>query len=304
METKIEITCSCGRKSIESLFPGKKEYTCETCGAELFKAHITNGYVYVLSNPAMPNLLKIGYTDREVDERVDELNSTGVPVSFEVEAIFGSPNAYKDEQAIHSMLAQHRLANNREFFSIAVKEAVQCIIDYIGSEPNFLKSPDLLMTEAEKHAHREQELRKIKQRQLEEQARREQEAKKREQEAREREQRRIDDRKCEIIRNKGIREIMIKQISASDPLLAREVRLRYEAELKELGLESLDERAFEDGVPKSPDLLMAETEEQACHEQEMIENEPRMLEERKRAIRESIEQLRRERGQSLEKRGQ
>jgi len=115
METKIEITCSCGSKSIMSLFSDKKEYACETCAAELFKAHITNGYVYVLSNPAMPNLLKIGYTDREVDERVDELNSTGVPVPFEVEAIFGSSNAYKDEQVIHSMLAQHRLANNREF---------------------------------------------------------------------------------------------------------------------------------------------------------------------------------------------
>jgi hypothetical protein len=124
MEIKIEITCSCGRKSIVSLLSGKKEYACETCGAELFKAQITNGYVYVLSNPAMPNLLKIGYTDREVDERVEELSSTGVPVPFEVEAIFGSPNAYEDEQAIHAMLAQHRLANNREFFSINIKDAV------------------------------------------------------------------------------------------------------------------------------------------------------------------------------------
>jgi len=158
MDTKIEITCSCGSKSIVNLFPGKKEYACETCGVELFKAHITNGYVYVLSNPTMPGLLKIGYTDREVDERVDELNSTGVPVPFDVEAIFGSPNAYKDEQAIHSILAQHRVAGNREFFSIAVKEAVKCIIDYIGSEPNFLKSPNLLMTEAEKQARREQEM--------------------------------------------------------------------------------------------------------------------------------------------------
>jgi len=220
METKIEITCSCGRKSIVSLLSGKKEYACETCGAELFKAHVTNGYVYVLSNPAMPNLLKIGYTDRDVDARVDELNGTGVPVPFEIEAIFGSPNAYEDEQAIHKILTQRRLANNREFFSIDIKDAVQCIIDYIGSDPNFLKSPSLLMTEAECL----------------------QEAKAREQEAKEREQRRIEDRKREIIRNKGFfRKLMIEQIRASDPLLAREVQLKYEAELKDLGIESLEE---------------------------------------------------------------
>ncbi|MFA7369348.1 MAG: GIY-YIG nuclease family protein [Kiritimatiellales bacterium] len=242
MEIKIEITCSCGRKSIVNLFSGKKEYACETCGVELFKAHITNGYVYVLSNPTMPGLLKIGYTDREVDERVEELNSTGVPVPFEVEAIFGSPNAYEDEQAIHSMLAQHRLANNREFFSVDIKETVQCIIDYIGSEPNFLKSPDLLMTGSEKQALRELKIQAEEQKRADEQARCEQEIK-------EREQRQIEDRKREIVRNKGFRKLMIEQIRASDPLLAREVQLRYEAELKNLGVEFLEEYTSGEGVP-------------------------------------------------------
>lgn len=242
MEIKIEITCSCGSKSIVNLFPGKKEYACETCGVELFKAHISNGYVYVLSNPAMPNLLKIGYTDRDVDERVEELNSTGVPVPFEIEAIFGSPNAYEDEQAIHSMLAQHRLANNREFFSIDIKETVQCIIDYIGAGPNFLKSRDLLMTEAEKQVLRELKRRAEEQKRADEQARREQEMK-------EREQRRIEDRKRELICNKGFRKLMIEQIRASDPLLAREVQLRDEAELKDLSIESLEEHTSGEGVP-------------------------------------------------------
>ncbi len=150
MEIKIEITCKCGSKSMEILFSNIKEYTCVACGSELFKAYISNGYVYVLSNPSMPNLLKIGYTERDVDERVEELNSTGVPVPFETEAIFGSPNAYEDEQAIHNILEQYRLANNREFFSIDIKEVVQCIIEYMGFEPSFLKSPELLMSEEEK----------------------------------------------------------------------------------------------------------------------------------------------------------
>ena len=33
----------------------------------------------------MPNLLKIGFTTRTLDERVGELSSTGVPTPFEVE---------------------------------------------------------------------------------------------------------------------------------------------------------------------------------------------------------------------------
>ena len=40
--------------------------------------------VYVLTNPAMPGLLKIGSTTQEeVDTRMKQLYSTGVPVPFD-----------------------------------------------------------------------------------------------------------------------------------------------------------------------------------------------------------------------------
>jgi hypothetical protein len=42
------------------------------------------GIVYVLTNPAMPGIVKIGKTSREsVHTRLNELYSTGVPVPFE-----------------------------------------------------------------------------------------------------------------------------------------------------------------------------------------------------------------------------
>ncbi len=42
------------------------------------------GIVYILTNPAMPNLVKIGMTTRlEVGIRMSELYTTGVPVPFE-----------------------------------------------------------------------------------------------------------------------------------------------------------------------------------------------------------------------------
>ena len=41
------------------------------------------GLVYVLSNPAMPGLVKIGQTTNEITSRMNELSNTGVPLHFE-----------------------------------------------------------------------------------------------------------------------------------------------------------------------------------------------------------------------------
>ena len=42
------------------------------------------GCVYILKNPAMPDLIKIGHTTRTVSERAAEFYTTGVPEKFEV----------------------------------------------------------------------------------------------------------------------------------------------------------------------------------------------------------------------------
>jgi hypothetical protein len=41
------------------------------------------GIVYVLINPAMPGLVKIGQTTNEIHNCLNELNTTGVPFPFE-----------------------------------------------------------------------------------------------------------------------------------------------------------------------------------------------------------------------------
>jgi len=101
------------------------------------------------------------------------------------------------------------------------------------------------MTEAEKQARRELKMREEEQRRAEEQARHEKEVK-------ETAQRRVEARKSELISNRRFRKMMIGQLS--DPLLAREVQLRYEAELKEFGLESLEEdTSVNDQIISGPD---------------------------------------------------
>ena len=44
----------------------------------------TKGYIYILTNPSFPNLVKIGYA-KDVERRVKELNrSSCIPFSFRI----------------------------------------------------------------------------------------------------------------------------------------------------------------------------------------------------------------------------
>lgn len=50
------------------------------------------GMVYLLTNPVMPDLVKIGMTTQEdIDKRMKELYTTGVPVPFECGVINPEP---------------------------------------------------------------------------------------------------------------------------------------------------------------------------------------------------------------------
>lgn len=84
------------------------------------------GIVYLLTNPVMPGLVKIGMTTREdMDARMKELYSTGVPVPFECQYACRVKKAdcLKIEKALHTAFAPQRVNANREFFRIQVDQA-------------------------------------------------------------------------------------------------------------------------------------------------------------------------------------
>lgn len=81
------------------------------------------GHLYILSNRAMPNLLKVGYTTRTVEERIRELSTTGVPGIFVAEFYCEVDNAPALEKAVHSKLSRHRY--DKEFFRCNVELAVR-----------------------------------------------------------------------------------------------------------------------------------------------------------------------------------
>ena len=87
-----------------------------------------SGYVYILSNPAFPHLIKIGKSDRDpIEFRTNELYSTGVPYPFTVEYFALVDNHHFIEAECHRLLAEFRPNKGREFFEYPIPEAIALI---------------------------------------------------------------------------------------------------------------------------------------------------------------------------------
>ena len=77
--------------------------------------------VYVLSNPAMPGIVKIGMTDKpDVQQRMGELYSTGVPFPFDcvIAREIEDREAAEIERALHTAFGPNRVNRFREFFQV------------------------------------------------------------------------------------------------------------------------------------------------------------------------------------------
>ncbi|MEL7460084.1 MAG: GIY-YIG nuclease family protein [Pseudomonadota bacterium] len=75
--------------------------------------------IYILTNEAMPGLVKVGKTRADLLGRIKALDTTGVPLPFE--CFFAAEVADCDvaEKLLHDAFDDHRVRKNREFFEIA-----------------------------------------------------------------------------------------------------------------------------------------------------------------------------------------
>ena len=81
--------------------------------------------VYILTNEAMPNLVKIGKTTRsDVQTRMNELYSSGVPFQFECVYAVEVDDCNVVEKALHVAFDPNRVNPKREFFSIDPEQAI------------------------------------------------------------------------------------------------------------------------------------------------------------------------------------
>jgi hypothetical protein len=86
-------------------------------------------WVYVLSNPSSPGLLKIGYTKKLPEERAKQISSaTGVALPYKVEWAYQCFNGEMVEREVHHKLKAQRVNNNKEFFQVSLEEAKENII--------------------------------------------------------------------------------------------------------------------------------------------------------------------------------
>lgn len=82
------------------------------------------GWVYILTNPAFPHLVKIGCTGRSPAVRCRELTAaTGVPAPFSVAWAAPVADFARCEALVHAKLDRLRSNSSREFFRCDVSTA-------------------------------------------------------------------------------------------------------------------------------------------------------------------------------------
>jgi hypothetical protein len=91
-------------------------------------------WVYILTNPAIPDMVKIGYTKLDPFVRASKISrGTGVPLGFEVEWAYRCYKGERIEREVHIYFSNKRVNKQREFFRVSLDEAKN-IIEEIGSK--------------------------------------------------------------------------------------------------------------------------------------------------------------------------
>jgi hypothetical protein len=110
----------------------------EQCAARLGAVNTSElqhpgaGYIYLMVNPSMEGLVKIGKTSRNPIDRARELGAaTGVPTPFHLIFHAQVSDCSKAERYIHSCLEKRncRVARNREFFRASTTDAIEIMLE-------------------------------------------------------------------------------------------------------------------------------------------------------------------------------
>jgi hypothetical protein len=114
------------------------------------------GIIYVFTNEAMPELVKIGFTTNEsVEDRLSQLSThAGVPMPFECFFAAEVDDVENKEKLLHSLFDDRRINKRREFFRIEPEKAVTALrlCDYTDKTPGpvAMEAEDKKAIDAEK----------------------------------------------------------------------------------------------------------------------------------------------------------
>lgn len=89
-----------------------------------------SGWLYVISSPSLPNLVKVGVSRRESPwTRVRELSSSSLPIPFKAHCFVFSDDCFELESAMHKYFDAQRVNKDREFFAITPQQAIDALKD-------------------------------------------------------------------------------------------------------------------------------------------------------------------------------
>lgn len=87
------------------------------------------GYIYIMTNPALRDMVKIGYAT-DVELRRQQLSTTALPYEYEIYATYETPGNLEDKK-LHKMIdnlnPDLRVSKNREFFIMSPEDAFELL---------------------------------------------------------------------------------------------------------------------------------------------------------------------------------
>ncbi|MBR4474437.1 MAG: GIY-YIG nuclease family protein [Oscillospiraceae bacterium] len=87
------------------------------------------GYIYIMTNPALHDMVKIGYASN-VEQRRQQLSTTALPYDYEIYATYETPGNLEDKK-LHKMIDKLnpdlRASKSREFFIMSPEDAYELL---------------------------------------------------------------------------------------------------------------------------------------------------------------------------------
>lgn len=97
---------------------------------------MSKGYIYIMTNPALHDMVKIGYST-DVEKRRKDLSTTALPYDYEIYATYETEGKLEDKK-LHSLIdklnPELRVSANREFYIMSPEDAYELLeaIAYIN----------------------------------------------------------------------------------------------------------------------------------------------------------------------------
>ena len=90
---------------------------------------MAKGYIYIMTNPALNGMVKIGYA-ADVELRRKQLSTTALPYEYEVYATYETSGRLEDRKLhklIDNLNPDLRVSSNREFFVMSAEAAYELL---------------------------------------------------------------------------------------------------------------------------------------------------------------------------------